>query len=97
MQFCLSCPSHLHTPFPLPHAVDHPHRYAPYQRRDAPPVLAPSGRLNPTALDAALAEALVAAGAGARAVLTDTAELRARGYAWDDDPEELQREGLHVG
>jgi hypothetical protein len=52
--------------------------------------------LNAAELDEQWAAMLVARGAGKLATFVDTEALRARGFAWDDDPAEQQREGLHV-
>jgi hypothetical protein len=51
---------------------------------------------NAAELDEQWAAMLVARGAGKLATFVDTEALRARGFAWDDDPAEEQREGLHV-
>lgn len=69
--------------------------YAPYQVADEPPALSISRR-DALALDAEWADMLVARGAGRLGTLTDMEQLRARGFAWDSDPEEEQREGLHI-
>jgi hypothetical protein len=58
------------------------------------PVLPPVS--NAQQLDEQWAALLLARGAGKLATFVDTEALRARGFAWDDDPQEQQREGMHV-
>lgn len=61
--------------------------YPAYQPGDGPRVAAPDAR-DWRAADADAAAMLRALGAGVAAAFQHTSELRARGLAWDSDPED---------